>query len=120
MVTVSDPGQRYYLAVSGYGSSDATGTFTLGLAPLSSRSSLDALLRLYPNPVTGGELTLELQGLAPAAGTVALYNALGQLVRMQALAAGTQQLATRDLAPGLYTLRVQRGSDVLLRKVVVE
>ena len=120
LITGLTAGQRYYLAVSGYGSSDATGPFTLGLAPLRSRSSLDALLRLYPNPVTGGEFTLELQGLAPAAGTVALYNALGQMVRTQALAAGTQQLATRGLAPGLYTLRVQHGPDVLLRKVVVE
>ncbi|MBH8569043.1 T9SS type A sorting domain-containing protein [Microvirga sp. STS02] len=119
-ITGLTAGQRYYLAVSGYSSNDAGGPFTLGLSPLSTRSALDALVRLYPNPVTGGEFTLEVQGLAPAAGTVALYNALGQTVRTQALAAGTQQLATRGLAPGLYTLRVQQGTDVLLRKVVVE
>ncbi|MBF9144102.1 CARDB domain-containing protein [Hymenobacter properus] len=112
-------GQRYYLAVSGYAST-GTGTFTLGLTPLGTRSPLEKLMQVYPNPVTGGELTLDLGSARLGAGTVSLLNALGQTVRMQPLMAGAQRLVTRGLAAGLYTLRVQSGPEVLTRKVAVE
>jgi CARDB/Secretion system C-terminal sorting domain len=119
-ITGLTAGQRYYIAVSGFSSGEATGSFTLGLAPLSSRSALEAFVRLYPNPVTDGELTLELLDTGPHTGTVTLRNALGQAVRTLPLKAGQYRLATRGLAAGIYMLDIQTGAGHLTRKVVID
>jgi hypothetical protein len=117
------PGQRYYVAVSGFGSSDNPGAFTLSASNtvLSARAlaETDALL-VYPNPSATGQLTLRL---APghAAGQATLLNALGQAVRSAIVGTATEQtLSTRALAPGLYTLRIQLGQQTLTRKVVLQ
>ena len=117
-------GQRYYVAVSGYGSSNATGSFTLGASnvALATRAlaNTEALL-VYPNPNTTGQLTLRL---APAAGprTAALLNALGQVVRRETLTGSGAEhtLSTRQLPAGVYTLRVSQTGETLTRKVVLE
>jgi len=116
-------GSRYYLAVSGYGSSDTNGSFTItpsaGVLAARAQADTEALL-VYPNPSSSGLLTLKLNGVA-GTGHAALLNALGQLVRTQPLSAAPEQtLPTRGLAPGLYTLRVETNGLVLTRKVVLE
>ncbi|MDO7850541.1 CARDB domain-containing protein [Hymenobacter convexus] len=115
-------GQRYYLAVSGYASADPTGPFTIGLTPLGTRPQTNAAaLTVFPNPTATGAFTLRLSGLEARTGRLQLLNALGQVVRAQPLtAAPEQQVSTRGLAPGLYTLLVQAGAETLTRKVVVE
>ncbi|WP_201985969.1 fibronectin type III domain-containing protein [Hymenobacter rubidus] len=114
---------RYYVAVSGYGSTDASGTFTIGATSvLATRAQADTnALLVYPNPSSTGQLTLKLSGLS-GAGQATLLNALGQTVLTKPLAAGSteQLLATRGLAAGLYTLRVTVAGQVLTRKVVLE
>jgi hypothetical protein len=114
-------GTVYYVAVSGYATGDATGSFTIVTTPVlgSHNPAKSARLAVYPNPSRTGQLTLRLP--AATAGSVALLNALGQPVRQQPLSAALeQQISTRGLAAGVYTLRVQAGSEVLTRKVVLE
>jgi hypothetical protein len=114
--------QRYYVAVSGFGSADTPGTFTIaGSALLASRATAETnALVVYPNPSNTGQLTLRLSA-GHAAGRATLLNALGQQVQTQALTSAAEQtLSTRQLAAGVYTLRVQLGSEVLTRKVVLE
>ena len=115
-------GQRYYLAVSGYGSSDTPGAFTLSgtsLLAAKAQANPNALL-VYPNPSNTGQLTLRLSGLS-GAGRAVLLNVLGQVVIAQALSGSPEQtLATRGLATGIYTLRVSVAGQVLTRKVVLE
>jgi hypothetical protein len=122
-VTGLTPGARYYVAVSGYGSSDTPGTFTIvGTNLLASRAQAETnALLVYPNPSSTGQLTLRLDGFH-GNGQASLLNALGQVVLTKALAAGTteQVLSTRALAAGLYTLRVQIGGQVLTRKIALE
>ena len=115
-------GQRYYVAVSGFGSSDTAGAFTIAAtALLGTRSTNSAALAVYPNPSATGQLTLRLAPGRAGTGTVELLNALGQCVKRQPLAGtGEQQVLTTGLAAGLYTLRVQAGSEVLTRKVVLQ
>ncbi|MBO2007800.1 fibronectin type III domain-containing protein [Hymenobacter negativus] len=122
-VTGLTAGQRYYVAVSGYGSSDTQGSFTITGAGLVTatrvQADTDALL-VYPNPSNTGQLTLKLSGLS-GAGQATLLNSLGQVVLTKNLTAAAEQtLNTRNLAAGLYTLRVEAGSQVLTRKVVLE
>ena len=114
-------GTVYYVAVSGYGSSDTTGSFTILSLPTatSAQANTDALL-VYPNPSNTGTLTLRLSGLS-AAGQATLFNALGQAVATKVLSGTAEQtLSTRGLATGLYTLRVTVAGQVLTRKVVLE
>ncbi|MDB5270815.1 MAG: Muc19 precursor [Hymenobacter sp.] len=115
-------GTRYYVAVSGHGSGDATGSFTIAATALlgTKAPANPSALLVYPNPSNTGQLTLSLTGVR-GAGTVELLNVLGQAVLRQPLATATEQpLSTRGLAAGLYTLRVQAGGEVLTRKVVLQ
>jgi hypothetical protein len=124
-VTGLSVGTRYYVAVSGYGSSDTAGSFTItgtNLAtPTATRAQADTdALLVYPNPSNTGQLTLKLSGLN-GAGQASLLNALGQVVLTKNLTGTAEQtLSTRGLAAGLYTLRVEAGAQVLTRKVVLE
>ncbi|MDO7847988.1 right-handed parallel beta-helix repeat-containing protein [Hymenobacter sp. M29] len=118
-VTGLTPGRLHYVAVSGYASGDATGAFSIGLAPLASRPQVAAAaLTVFPNPGTAsGSVALRLEK-ALGTGTISLVNALGQVVRQQVLAnAAEQTLATQGLPAGLYTLRLQAGPQVLTHKL---
>lgn len=117
------PGTRYYVAVSGYSSSDTAGAFSISGSGLvtgtKAQVNTNALL-VYPNPSNSGQLTFSLNG-ARGTGTVELLNALGQSVLHQPLAATAEQsLSTRGLSAGLYTLRMQVTGEVLTRKVVLQ
>ena len=116
-------GQRYYVAVSGFGSSDVTGAFTLagsGLATATTARAETSALLVFPNPSATGQLTLRLAS-PHGPGSASLRNALGQLVRTAPLSGTAEQvLSTRGLAAGLYTLRVSVDGNVLTRKVVIE
>ncbi|MFD2720683.1 fibronectin type III domain-containing protein [Hymenobacter monticola] len=114
-------GQRYYVAVSGFGSSDTPGSFTIAATNvLAARAQTNSsALRVFPNPSNTGQLTLRLSGLGASQAT--LLNALGQSVRTQALSAAPEHtLTTQGLAAGVYTLRVQAGTEVYTQKVVLE
>ena len=115
---------RYYVAVSGHGSSDTTGPFAVGgtsLLATNARADVSALL-VFPNPSATGQLALRLNGARLAGpGQATLLNALGQVVFTKALSGTAEQvLSTRGLAAGLYTLRVDVAGQSLTRKVVLE
>ncbi|MGI4887110.1 MAG: T9SS type A sorting domain-containing protein [Janthinobacterium lividum] len=93
----------------------ATTTFTTGVLT-ATRNALGAgVLAAFPNPASRA-FTLSLPAVAGARTAIlALYNGLGQQVQARTLAlapAGTQALLdVSGLAPGLYTVRVQAGSQ---------
>ena len=121
-VTGLTSGTRYYVAVSGFGPSDATGAFTVratNVLATQAKADTEALL-VFPNPSSTGQLTLRLSGFA-GAGQASLLNALGQVVLTKALSGTAEQtLSTRGLAAGLYTLRLTVAGQTLTRKVVLE
>jgi len=127
-VTGLTAGQRYFVAVSGFGSGDTPGAFAVGVAStvLSSRTGLPgSALRVYPNPSTTGQLTLSLQGAGRATSAQAtLLNVLGQPVLTRILTlhngAAEQTLPVQHLATGLYTLQLQVGTALISRKVVLQ
>ncbi|MVN75961.1 T9SS type A sorting domain-containing protein [Hymenobacter sp. HMF4947] len=99
-------------------------TFTPA-ATLATRTAFGASqLELFPNPAAGA-FTLRLPALAAErTAQVALFNSLGQLLQSRSLdlaPAGTQtQVDVSALAAGLYTLRVQAGSQVATQQVAVK
>jgi hypothetical protein len=116
-------GTHYYVAVNGFGSSDAPGSFTIAATNVlatKAQANTEALV-VYPNPSSTGQLTLKLSGLH-GAGQATLLNSLGQAVLTQALAnaSAEQSLITAKLATGIYTLRVAVDGQVLIRKVVLQ
>ncbi|GAA4362000.1 hypothetical protein GCM10023185_29500 [Hymenobacter saemangeumensis] len=119
-------GQRYFVAVSGYGSGDVQGAFSIAASTvtLASRSSLAAALSVYPNPSDTGRLTVQLSGGQAAVAQATLLNVLGQAVITQSLSlhagAATETLHVAALAPGLYTLQLRVGGVLLSRKVVLK
>ncbi|MDO7876854.1 T9SS type A sorting domain-containing protein [Hymenobacter sp. ASUV-10] len=122
------PGQRYFVAVSGYGSGDTPGAFAVGVAStiLSSRAGLPgSALRVYPNPSSTGQLTVALQGAGTATRAQAtLLNMLGQPVLTETLTlhGGTavQTVSVKGLATGLYTLQLRVGDALISRKVILQ
>lgn len=97
-------------------------------APLSaSTPSALAGLALYPNPVTKGQLHLQLPpgfGTAGQPVSVELRNTVGQLVRtVSRLTTDSRSEAVVDvhaLPSGLYTLQLTAGAEHIMRKVAIE
>ena len=89
------------------------------------RSALAAgSVEVFPNPAQRA-FTLRLPALAAErTAQFTLLNSLGQSVQARSLdlaAAGTQtQVDVSSLAPGIYTLRVQAGSQVATQQVAVQ
>lgn len=74
-------------------------------------------IRLYPNPVTGGELTLDLP--AGAGNHVTVYNLTG--IEVMSLTLKGNVLNVRSLATGQYILRVTGGAgQVVTRPFLVK
>jgi hypothetical protein len=119
------PSTTYYVAVSGFGSTDIPGGFTLCASQvLGARAAIGTgKLSVSPNPAHQA-FTLTLPAV-PTARTaqVTVINSLGQTVRTRTVnldATGTQvQMEVPGLATGLYTLRVQAGGQVATTKVAI-
>jgi hypothetical protein len=77
--------------------------------------ALAAQVQLYPNP-TRGRFTVR----APGPARVRVLNALGQEVTHQSAAATTMTLDLTGLATGVYAVQVQVGSDVVVKRIVLE
>jgi len=81
-------------------------------------------VEIFPNPAQRA-FTLRLPAMAAErTAQLTLLNSLGQSVQTRSLnlaAAGTQtQVDVSSLAPGLYTLRVQAGSQMASQQVAVQ
>ncbi|WP_035567849.1 CARDB domain-containing protein [Hymenobacter sp. IS2118] len=82
---------------------------------------------IAPNPVASGSpLRVQLSGAGtPGQATLDLYNALGQRVRSQPLPLGTgraneAEIATQNLATGVYMVRLSGPGLNVTRRVVIE
>ena len=86
--------------------------------------ALTGTLRVYPNPVTGGRLTLQLKAREKGQATVTLTGVRGQVtVRAQIpVEAGenTVSLSTSGSASGLYLLTVTEGNHRIVKKIHVQ
>jgi len=80
-------------------------------------------LRLYPNPTPSGEVTLELTGYRLAT-QLTVLDAMGRVVAREVLpaAAGTaiHTLNLKDVATGVYMLRLSNADGVETRRLVRE
>ncbi len=75
----------------------------------------DNAIRIYPNPVNN---ILYING-GNTEYSYVLYNGMGQAVA-NGIANGTQQINVSSMAKGIYFLHINNGSQMSIRKVVVE
>ncbi|MBC7447707.1 MAG: T9SS type A sorting domain-containing protein [Hymenobacteraceae bacterium] len=96
-----------------------------GVTGVSTDITLSNMLAVYPNPVSGQPLRVELAGLnTERSVSVRLVNTLGQVVTQQVVQVANAAIATElnvdKLARGIYTLQVQAGGRTASRQVVVQ
>ena len=95
---------------------------TMSTVTATQNAALAATVSLYPNPAHQGFQLTVPTGLRAASAT--LSNALGQVVQSRQLnlpaAGGTTDFNVRSLAPGIYTLVLKSGADLVVKRVVVE
>ena len=79
---------------------------------------ISLISRVYPNP-TRDKLIVDLANDAPLS-TLALYNAIGELVRTENLFMRHNTLIINDLPNGLYQLVIQQGDKKQTTSVIVQ
>lgn len=81
-------------------------------------SSYDSAMNwnVFPNPVSNGELTIQVESI-PAA--VEILNGAGQLVQSHQIASQTVVISTKSMAPGFYTIRCVQDERVQTKKFLV-
>ncbi len=77
-------------------------------------------VRIFPNPVSNGELTLLLPENVEQEVTMQLFSPTGQLLRSMSAHGGTNPLAVNGLPTGVYTLQVVSSTEISLEKIVIE
>ena len=95
---------------------DTTPVDPTGIADL----DLEQRIKLYPNPSTQGVVNIHSIDASMTA-DLAIYNLMGKLVKSDAIR-GNQVVQIADLAPGMYTVRVQdhNSNAVELLKLIVQ
>lgn len=88
-----------------------------GNAPLHIEDRMDkrTSVLLYPNPVTQGELTVELS----RKGSLSVYNTIGKLVFQRQYIEG-KQVIPLGLVPGIYVARIETAAGVAAEKIIVQ
>jgi hypothetical protein len=81
-------------------------------------------LVLYPNPVTGGQLSYQAVNLAKGQYTVRVFNSLGQQVYSSALnhqgGSVTEAITLPSVKAGLYSLQLISNDNNLIRTFIVQ
>jgi len=87
-------------------------------------SQLNNAVQLYPNPAHAAAQVLLPAAMTKAPVAATLLNALGQAVRSYTLPAGvvgqSHTLELRDVAAGVYTLRLTSPAGIATKRLVVE
>lgn len=75
-----------------------------------------AVFAIYPNPSSTGVFTIES---SEGVESVVVYNSLGQVVKQQKFSNNEVSVRLTDL-PGVYIMKVQTGSGVISKRVIIK
>lgn len=112
-----------FQATSDFGDDDlGIDNLRLSVVTATTNPILAAAVTLYPNPAHQRFQLTVPTGLRAASAT--LSNTLGQVVQSRQLnlpvAGGVADFNVSSLAPGVYTLTLKSGADLVVKRVVVE
>lgn len=77
-------------------------------------------MQVYPNPVTTGELTIQLDTLVTTSAHMEIFSLQGQRVFSQKLKADISYWQLPTLSAGIYVLRVVDGENVWEEKLMID
>lgn len=127
-VTALAPYTEYFWRVKAVNTKNetvwATRSFTTG-SPLGVDENIAKLnnINLYPNP-NKGHLNVEIDASQSSNVMLSLTNILGQVVLVDEMAVkagkNTTSMNLNALTNGIYMLKIQNGTDVITRKVVLD
>jgi hypothetical protein len=104
------------------GCNDTTATqVTIGNVGLNEAGNINSLM-VYPNP-SNGAFTVSLNALKSSIVQMSLINLLGQEIwnTEKAIQAGEQTIQINaNLAPGVYTLRINNQEELVQHKVIIK
>ena len=123
--SATQEGDYYYRLYAYYGDLDCTSTPAnrkyspneFELHAYYSPTGIDeneTQVKVYPNP-TNGMVTVETEGMS----LVSVYNSLGQCVLEKQVSGETAILDLKDVAAGLYLLRVKTEKETLNQRISV-
>ena len=123
--SVNQAGDYYYRLYAYYGNLDCTSApanrhyyaNVFELHVYYSPTGVDeneAQVKVYPNP-TQGVLRIEAEGMTQ----ISIYNTLGQCVLQKEMTEDQTVIDLHDAASGLYLLRVETQTGVVLRRVAL-
>lgn len=87
-------------------------------APASIDENRANLFNIFPNPVTGGELKIELNETSPA--TVNIVNVAGQAVHTYTVENQFNTVDVSSLAPGMYLVHLTQNGITATKKMVIK
>ncbi|MBK8565375.1 MAG: hypothetical protein IPN76_19020 [Saprospiraceae bacterium] len=76
--------------------------------------NLESLVRVFPNPVTGGELTLVLPGDFEEEIIAEIFDTTGRLMRSIPIRGGVNSIDLQGLGTGIYTLMMGQYQERIL------
>jgi hypothetical protein len=87
---------------------------------LGEENGLVETIKVYPNPANR-DFTIQIPSTWKQGGAVKLADQLGKVVHESSFSAGskTKTIATRDLAEGLYILKLESGNEKVNQKVMI-
>jgi hypothetical protein len=77
-------------------------------------------LKIFPNPVSGGDLNVIFNSDGDISGNLVLFNYLGQPVLTESLSDYRTILSVGDLPAGVYFLKVKKGRKSFTKKVILK
>ncbi|MCS6934627.1 MAG: T9SS type A sorting domain-containing protein, partial [Chitinophagales bacterium] len=80
-------------------------------------AAVPAAIRVYPNPNSGAELHVELQGIERA--DMRLVNAIGEVVYKTQLRKGDNVLPLAGMAAGVYQIEVNDANLRMTERLVI-
>lgn len=90
---------------------------TLGLNEIATTG--DETPFIYPNPVTDGQLNIKLKDNSDSFNYI-MYNVIGGVVQKGYLNSGVNTIDVKDVATGIYVIRMTNGKYVSSQKVIVK
>lgn len=78
-------------------------------------SDNENLVRLYPSPANE-QMTIDISGALDKTARYLIHDNLGRQVLANTIRANKNAINVSSLAPGIYTLRLFNGKDIVIRK----
>lgn len=93
--------------------------YDINKSGVESINTKDLKIKVYPNIVTDGKITVSALGLEKV--NVDIYNVSGSLLHSGVYEiVGGNSVVTANLTPGLYFVKVVSGNDTIVSKIIIK